>query len=181
MSDGQKTLMMRAGDAMMSALAVLVIMLMLCVVLQVICSYFDINPLVAFSSRHTFIGKGITLNSLLDLQWHLFALICLVPSGAVLLRDRHVRVDFLYDTLRPGARRLIDLGGHVVFALPFFAMALPAAWDFAMRARRSGEGSRNGGLDDLWLIKLVLPFGLGLLALAIMLESWRLIRAERAT
>ncbi|UXX84302.1 TRAP transporter small permease subunit [Roseovarius pelagicus] len=169
------------GDTMLNALAVLVIALMLCVVLQVACSFFDINPLISFENRVGFFGKGITLNSLLDLQWHLFALICLVPSGAVLIRDTHVRVDFLYDRLGPNARRGIDGVGHVVFALPFFVMALPAAWDFAMRAYRSGEGSRNGGLDDLWIIKLVLPVGLGLLAVAIVWETGRLIRGNRAT
>ncbi|RKF16724.1 TRAP transporter small permease subunit [Roseovarius spongiae] len=179
MTAGPGTGLKRAGDALMNALAMLVILLMLCVVLQVACSFLDINPLFSLTSSHTFIGKGITLNSLLDFQWHLFALICLVPSGAILLRDRHVRVDFLYDGFRPGLRRAVDLSGHLLFALPFFAMALPAAWEFAMRARRSGEGSRNGGLEDLWLIKLVLPLGLGLLALAILIESWRLIRAGR--
>ncbi len=169
------------GQAMLNALAVLLIALMLCVVLQVACSFFDINPLISFGQSVMFLGKGITLNSLLDLQWHLFALICLVPSGAVLIRDGHVRVDFIYAQLRPGTRRGIDGAGHVIFALPFFVMSLPAAWDFAMRAYRSGEGSRNGGLDDLWLIKLVLPFGLGLLALAILWEAGRLIRGQRAS
>ena len=169
----------RLSAGMMNTLAVLVILLMLAVVLQVFCSFFDINPLVSFAERLAFLGKGVTLNSLLDFQWHLFALICLVPSGAVLLQDRHVRVDFLYAQLNPATRRGIDAGGHIIFALPFFVMALPAAWDFAMRAWRSGEGSRNGGLDDLWLIKLVLPLGLGLLALAILWEAARMARSLR--
>ena len=162
----------------MNVLAVLVIVLMLAVAAQVVCSFFDINPLASFDTSLPFLGKAITLNSLLDLQWHLFALICLVPSGIVLLRDKHVRVDFLYSGLHQGRRRMVDLLGHLIFALPFFIMALPAAWDFAMRAWRSGEGSRNGGLNDLWAIKLVLPLGLGLLALAILIEVIRLFQAR---
>ncbi|WP_371225447.1 TRAP transporter small permease subunit [Roseovarius sp. 2305UL8-3] len=162
----------------MNVLSVLVIVLMLAVAAQVFCSFFDINPLASFDSALPLLGKSITLNSLLDLQWHLFALIALVPSGIVLLRGKHVRVDFLYSTLRPGKRRMVDLLGHLIFALPFFIMALPAGWDFAMRAWRSGEGSRNGGLNDLWVIKLVLPLGLGLLALAIVIEVVRLLRVR---
>ncbi len=166
----------RLARAVINLLAVLVIVLMLAVAAQVICSFFDINPLAGFDTPLPVLGKAITLNSLLDLQWHLFALIVLIPSGIVLLRGKHVRVDFLYSGLRPGRRRMVDLLGHLIFALPFFIMALPGAWDFAMRAWRSGEGSRNGGLNDLLVIKLVLPLGLGLLALAIVIEVVRLLK-----
>ena len=47
-----------------------------------------------------------------------------------------------------------------------------------MRAWSSGEGSRNGGLNDLWLIKATLPIGIALLALAALYETVRLIRAR---
>ena len=56
---------------------------------------------------------------------------------------------------------------------------LPAAWRFMLRAWTSDEGSRNGGLADLWLIKAVLPLGLALLAVAVLAETTRLARATR--
>lgn len=165
-----------AGRITLNILAVLTIMLMLVVSAQVFCSFFDINPLVTFNRAIILFGKAVTLNSLLDMQWHIFALICLVPSGLVLLRDRHVRVDFLYSQISERKKASVDLIGHILFAAPFFVMALPAAWDFAMRAWQSGEGSRNAGLVDLWLIKLVLPIGLGLLAAAVLWEAVTIIR-----
>lgn len=163
--------------AMLNGFAVLLIMLMLCIALQVFASLFDINPLMSFSQSKFWLGKAVTLNSLLDLQWHLLAIIALLPAGLVWLRDMHVRVDFLYERYPPQARRALDLAGNLIFAAPFFVMAIPGAYRFWERSWRSGEGSANGGLNDLWLIKLVLPFGLSLLALAVLIESLHLIRA----
>jgi len=93
--------------------------------------------------------------------------------------DRHVRVDFIYDKRSPKTKARINLIGNLLFAVPFFVLVLPAAWNFMLRAWSSDEGSRNGGLNDLWLIKSILPLGLGLLALALAVETIRLLKAAR--
>lgn len=160
----------------LNGFAVLVIVLMLSITLQVFANLFDINPLVTFSQAVFWLGKAVTLNSLLDLQWHLLAIIALLPAGLVWLRDKHVRVDFLYDRYSTRVRQRVDLAGNLVFAAPFFVMAIPGAYRFWERSWKSGEGSASGGLNDLWLIKLVLPLGLSLLALAAVIETIRLIR-----
>ncbi|MEO1475854.1 MAG: TRAP transporter small permease subunit [Pseudomonadota bacterium] len=155
------------------------IILMCAIGLQVIFSAFDINPIVAFDREYTVVGKAITLNSLLDLQWHLLVIIGLLPVGLVWALGRHVRVDFIYNTMSPRGQARVNLLGNLVFAAPFFVLMLPAAWTFMMRAWTSDEGSASGGLSDLWLIKAALPLGLGLLALAIVVETVRLVRQIR--
>lgn len=172
-----RTGLARAEHALLNGFAVLVIVLMLCIALQVFANLFDMNPLVRFSEPAFWFGAAITLNSLLDLQWHLLAIVALLPAGLVWMRDRHVRVDFLYDRYTPRGRMVLDLAGNALFAGPFLVMAIPGALRFWERAWRSGEGSASGGLNDLWLIKLVLPLGLVLLAIAALWESARLIRA----
>jgi len=169
----------RLERAAQDALAVALILMMACIVLQVLCNALDINPLLRFATPPPFFGPGITLNSLLDLQWHLLVLIGLLPAGLVWLQDRHVRVDFLYNGWGPVARVRLDLGGNLIFAAPFLWMALPATWTFMARAWRADEGSRNGGLLDLWLIKSALPLGLSLLAMAVAWETLRLARQAR--
>jgi len=163
----------------LNALAVALIVLMLAIVLQVICSAFDINPIWSFAATLPVLGKAITLNALLDLQWHLLVIAGLLPAGLVWLQDAHVRVDFLYHTRPRRWRAWVDFAGNLIFALPFFVLMLPAAWTFARRAWLSDEGSRNDGLNDLWLIKAVLPLGLALMALAVLIETLRLSRALR--
>jgi len=155
------------------------VILMLAIVVQVVCSAFDINPVVTFEAALPLLGKAITLNSLLDLQWHLLVITGLLPVGLLWLSDRHVRVDFFYETRSPRWQARLNLLGNLIFAGPLFFLILPSAWTFLERAWRTDEGSRNGGLNDLWLIKAVLPLGLGLLLLAIFIETVRLIRAAR--
>ncbi|MCR9112722.1 MAG: TRAP transporter small permease subunit [Rhodobacteraceae bacterium] len=169
----------RGVELCMSGLGFGLIGLMLAIVGQVICSALDINPVVVFDQARPLLDKAITLNSLLDLQWHLLVIVGLLPAGLVWLRDGHVRVDFLYQRYPDRWRARVDLLGNLLFALPFFALILPAARAFLQRAWTSDEGSRNGGLADLWMIKAVLPVGLALLALAVLIDTVRLIRAAR--
>ncbi|MEX0285633.1 MAG: TRAP transporter small permease subunit [Paracoccaceae bacterium] len=163
----------------MTVLAIAMVILMLAIVLQVLCSALDINPLASFDAGLPLLGDAITLNSLLDFQWHLLVLVGIVPVGLVWLSDKHVRVDFLYDTRSDRWKARLNLLGNLLFAAPFFFLILPASWNFMQRAWTSDEGSRNGGLNDLWLIKAVLPLGLALLLLAIALETYRLLRAAK--
>lgn len=160
-------------------LSVAVVVLMVAIVVQVICSALDINPIARFEADQPLFGKAITLNSLLDFQWHLLVMIGLLPVGLVWALDKHVRVDFIYNKLRDRKKAWVNLAGNVIFAAPLFFLMLPAAWKFMMRAWTSDEGSANGGLHGLWLIKAILPFGLALLALAILVETIRLVRSIR--
>ncbi|MBG6142407.1 TRAP-type mannitol/chloroaromatic compound transport system permease small subunit [Labrenzia sp. EL_159] len=166
-------------EVSLNILAAGVVVLMGAIVLQVVCSALDINPLASFQADIPLLGKAITLNSLLDFQWHILVIIGLVPAGLVWLQGTHVRVDFLYNPMTPQWKARIDLAGNLLFAVPFFFFMLPASTRFMLRAWTSDEASRNGGLNDLWLIKSILPVGLFLLALAVLVESLRLIRTVR--
>lgn len=168
------------SNIVLNTLAILLVILMVAIGAQVLFSALDINPVLGFAEQLPFVGKAISLNSLLDFQWHLLVITGLLPAGLVWLQDKHVRVDFFYSRRSAGWQNGTDLIGNLVFALPFFALMLPAAWDFAGRAWRSDEGSRNGGLNDLWLIKGVLPIGIALLALAVLLETISFLRRRAA-
>jgi len=169
----------RFEKAAMPLLGALLIILMCAIVTQVICSALDLNPLVRFEKAIPWLGNAIALNSLLDFQWHLLLTTGLIPIGIVWSIDRHVRVDFIYQRFSSNGRRVVDLIGNLAFALPFLLLAIPAAWSFFLRAWSSDEGSANGGLNDLWLIKGMIPLGLALLAIAIVRECLRLLKSSR--
>jgi len=165
----------RAGDVgwqrtLLTVFGWAVLILMLAIVLQVLFARFDINPIATFEADLPVLGRALTLNSLLDFQWHLLFLIALLPAALVWLRDGHVRVDFLYARQSERRRAWIELIGHIGLTAPFLALSIPAAWTFMMQAYASGQGSRNDGLNDLFLIKAVLPIGLGLLAIVLMID-----------
>jgi len=172
----EESVLERIRDLSQRLLALSVVLLMCAIVAQVVCSAFDINPIASFETAYPILGKAITLNSLLDLQWHLLVVIGLLPVGMIWTKGSHVRVDFLYNTFTSRTQARVNLLGNLIFATPFFFLMLPAAWNFMMRAWTSDESSSSGGLNDLWLIKGVLPLGLALMALAVLIEIWRLIR-----
>jgi TRAP-type mannitol/chloroaromatic compound transport system permease small subunit len=159
--------------------ASLLILLMLAIVTQVVCSALDINPLLRFSEPVFLFGAAVSLNSLLDLQWHLLAAIAFLLAGVVWLRDAHVRVDFFYAARSARTKALIDLLGHFLFTATFLFLSIPASWSFLQRAWTSDQGSINDGLVDLWFIKSVLPLGLTLLAVVLIVDSVRLIQLLR--
>lgn len=156
----------------LNGFAVLVVVLMIAISAQVICSFLDINPLVKFDNQLPVLGGAVTLNSLLDFQWHLLAIIALLPAGIVWRLDRHVRVDFLYARHSDRRKAMVELAGHLLFTAPFLFLCLPAAWSFMMSAYASGQGSRNDGLNALFLIKSTLPLGLGLLAIMLVFDAF---------
>jgi len=147
--------------------AAIILLLIAAISFQVFFSLFDINPIASFESKLPLIGKAITLNSLLDLQWHFLCIVGLLPAAIVWLKDGHVRVDFIYNRQSVRRKNVIELFGHLIFSVPFFVMAVPAAWQFMMSAYRSGQGSSNDGLNELFLVKATLPLGLGLIALVL--------------
>lgn len=161
----------RAAPGLLGAMAACVVILAALIGLQVLANALDWNPLATWTRDLPLLGDALTLNRLLDLQWHLLALVALLPAGLVWLRDGHVRVDVMQARLPPRGKAIVDLTGNLLFALPFFAMILPAAWSFALRAWRVDERSANFGLNDLWLVKSAVVAGLALLAAAVLWES----------
>lgn len=112
------------------------------------------------------LGRGITVNTLLDFQWHAFTLIVLF-GGTLALRDnRHVSVDFLSSGFSRRVRAGVRAFGDLVLLVPFCAIITWYGVDFAERAFASGEGSSYGGMTHFWVIKAAVPAAFGLLGLA---------------
>ena len=153
-----------------------ILVMMIAVVIQVIASRMGLTTIVAFEASWPLFGSAITLNSLSDFQWYLLAAVALLPAGTVWLRDRHVRVDFAYCRLRTHGKAVVDLGGLIVFALPFLLLIIPYAWEATLQSLARGEKSPNGGLIDRYLVRSMLPLGLGLLLLAMVWEASQLLR-----
>ncbi|MCR8827940.1 TRAP transporter small permease subunit [Pseudosulfitobacter koreensis] len=157
-------------------------------------------PLIAFvcaavwaaqSGRNSFftwdadlflLGQGVTVNTLIDLQWHIFAILVLAGGSYAFRDDAHVSVDFVSANLSPRSRAVIQVMGDLLFVLPFCLIILWFGQKFAMTAFTSGEGSNYGGLQDRWFIKACVPIGFGLLGLAALARALQtILRLVRGT
>jgi len=172
-----QSLAARSAHASLNVLAALVLLLMICIVVQVVANAAGFSTLLRFDTALPLLGRAVTINSLMELQWHLLTLIGLLPVALIWAMDRHVRVDFIFASLPARGRYGVELAGHALFTLPFLWCAIPAAWAFAERALASAERSRDGGLVDRWMIKGAIPVALGLLFLVVAIDVLRQSRS----
>jgi TRAP-type mannitol/chloroaromatic compound transport system permease small subunit len=103
-------------------------------------------------------------NALLEAQWYLFATVFMLGAGYTLLKNAHVRIDFISSRLTDRTRNWIDVIGIVAFLFPLCAILITISWPLFMNAWTSGEMSQNAGGLVRWPVMLLIPVGFGLLA-----------------
>jgi len=102
-----------------------------------------------------------------ELEWHLHAMLFLMCLGYGYVRDAHVRIELVRDTLRPRSRVWIELLGAVLFMVPYCYVVMKYGIENAVRSFEIGErSSATTGLPNRFIIKAFLPFGFALIALA---------------
>ncbi|SDU32026.1 TRAP transporter small permease subunit [Stappia sp. ES.058] len=152
----------------------LILPLIVSVCLGVLAAQLGINHLVDWQGSVPFFDEALTVNSMLDLQWHIFAMVVLF-GGVYAYRDReHVSVDFLAAHFSKRRKAWVDMLCDLVFLLPFCAIIVWFGTKFAYRSYLTGEGSTYGGMIDRWFVKACIPAGfllLGTLALARILSA----------
>ncbi len=104
-------------------------------------------------------------NGLLEIQWYLFAAVFMLGAGYGLLRNSHVRIDFLSSKLSDRARNWVDVFGILLVLFPFCIISIALGWPFFMQALQSGEMSQNAGGLIRWPAYLMIPLGFLLLML----------------
>ena len=101
-----------------------------------------------------------------ELEWHLFGFIFLIGAGYTLSKDGHVRVDIIYQRLRPKAKAWINLMGGFLFLFPGCLMVVITGWKFTYNAFVILEGSPDpGGIPFRFIIKGTIPVGFALITL----------------
>lgn len=102
----------------------------------------------------------------MELEWHLFALIFLLGAGYAFRHDRHVRVDLFYADFSPRDQALANLLGGILFLVPWSALLIYASYDYALISYKIGETSPDpGGLPARYVIKFAITLGAFLLLL----------------
>lgn len=103
---------------------------------------------------------------IMELEWHLFALVFILGAAYTFKHDKHVRVDLFYDKFSEKDKALVNLIGGVVLLIPWCIMIIIFSWRFAWGSFLMNETSPNpGGLPALYLIKFSITLGIFLLLL----------------
>lgn len=111
--------------------------------------------------RYAFHNSSVAMQ---ELEWHLFSIVILYGVSVSLIDEAHVRVDFLYDRLRPRTKALINIIGTVFFLLPLALLVFYGSFNFVIDSYQIKEISENpGGLPYRYLIKGMVPLSFALL------------------
>lgn len=103
---------------------------------------------------------------IMDLEWHLFALIFLLAAGYSLQHDKHVRVDLFYADFSKKEKAQTDFWGTLIFLIPWCALVIVYSSGYALESWRLREGaSEPGGLPARYAIKWMIAVGFVLLLL----------------
>jgi TRAP-type mannitol/chloroaromatic compound transport system permease small subunit len=143
----------------------LVLLVMLAVLTTVTLNALGINEIARWQADVPLFGNALTINSVTELQWHLFGVLTLLGGTYALHHDTHVRVDLVYQKLSPRGRAIVDILGHLLMLIPFCLLIAWLSQHFVSMSYVSGERSNYGGLTDRYLIKAMLPIGLVFLAI----------------
>ncbi len=104
-------------------------------------------------------------NGLLEIQWYLFAAVFMLGAGYGLLKNSHVRIDFISTKLSDRTRNWVDVVGILLVLFPFCLISISLGWPFFMQALQSGEMSQNAGGLIRWPAYALIPLGFALLML----------------
>lgn len=108
---------------------------------------------------------SVSSNGMLEIQWYLFSAVFLLAAGYTLLRNAHVRVDFVSSKLTPRARAIIDILGLLFVIGPFCLLVIWLSWPLVTGAWASGESSPDAGGLIRWPVYALVPAGMLLLLL----------------
>lgn len=104
-------------------------------------------------------------NSLLEIQWYLFAGVFLLGSGYTLLRQGHVKIDVIVGHFSKRTQVMVDIFGILFFLLPFVFVVIDMVWPLVTKAYIHGEMSQNSGGLIRWPVYALVPAGFALLGL----------------
>lgn len=121
---------------------------------------------------------------IVELEWHLFALIFLLGAGYAFKHDRHVRVDLFYAGFSKRDKALVNLVGGLFFLIPWCLLLMIVSGKYAWGSYLIGETSPDpGGMPARYLIKFSIALGMFLLllqAIASVIDAVAVLSGEEA-
>ena len=141
----------------------LILPIIVAVLVSVAGGLLSVTRFAAWEREVFLLGDGLTLNSVLELQWHLFGVLLMLTGAYALTVDRHVRVDIVSSRFSPKGARIAEILGDLVFLIPLCVILLDRSLPLVELSFNTGERSNEDGLTHRWVVKAFVPLGFALL------------------
>jgi TRAP-type mannitol/chloroaromatic compound transport system permease small subunit len=111
-----------------------------------------------------------------DFSYIMYGALFFMAGAYTLSRNGHVRGDFIYRMWRPRVQGAVELTLYLLFFFPGVLALVYAGWLYGYDAYKIREVSVNSPVGiPVWQLKILIPFGAGLLALQGFAEFLRCI------
>ena len=115
-----------------------------------------------------------------DFSYIMYGALFFMAGAYALSRNSHVRGDFIYRMWPPRVQGIIELSLYVLFFFPGVLALVYAGWLYGYDAFKIREVSVNSPAGiPVWQLKILIPFGAGLLALQGLAETLRCVLCIR--
>jgi TRAP-type mannitol/chloroaromatic compound transport system permease small subunit len=115
-----------------------------------------------------------------DMSYTLYGAMFFMAGAYTLSRGGHVRADMFYRLWRPRTQATIELVLYILFFFPGILALVISGWGYGIESMRIREVSVNSPAGvPIWPLKLLIPFGAGLLALQGVAEVLRCLQCLR--
>ncbi|SRR6056297_229211 len=124
--------------------------------------------LVLWVSTDVFLRYALDLSRVwvMEVEVYLFSALFLLSGAWAFQRDRHVRVDILYQSWTKRRQQWVDFIGTSIFLLPWTWIMMQVGWKLFYQSWLIGEQSpQAGGLGGRYLLKGLLLIAFTLLFL----------------
>ena len=111
-----------------------------------------------------------------DFSYTMYGAMFFMAGAYTLSRGAHVRADMFYRLWRPRTQAAIELTLYILFFFPGILALVFSGWNYGFDSMSIREVSVNSPAGvPIWPLKMLIPFGAGLLALQGVAEVLRCI------
>lgn len=115
-----------------------------------------------------------------DFSYLMYGAMFYMAGAYTLSRGGHVRADMFYRLWRPRTQAVVELVLYVIFFFPGVLALVISGWKYGYTSMMILESSVNSPAGvPIWPLKMLIPFGAGLLALQGIAEMLRCIQCIR--
>lgn len=111
-----------------------------------------------------------------DFSYLMYGAVFYMAGAYTLSRGGHVRADMFYRLWRPRTQAVVELVLYVIFFFPGILALMYSGWLYGYDSARILEVSVNSPAGiPIWPLKMMIPFGAGLIALQGLAEVLRCV------
>ena len=122
-----------------------------------------LNAILRYVGRY--LHLNLSSNIFIELQWYSFSIAFLLGASYAFIKDKHIRVDVLYNKFSKKTKRITNVFGNLLLLLPLCLLMLYVSLEYFYTSFEMSEQSPDTGGLPRYIIKFFIPLSFLYLAI----------------